>query len=103
LYYRNLLKNGIGDEVTSPLIEGIGIAAGIIGVLAWGPQIIEVWKHKRHDGISIPTFSIVAFSLSLWLVYGIAIKSTAMIFANILTLSVIAMIIIGVVRIRKSN
>ena len=88
--------------MASPLIEGIGIAAGIIGVVAWGPQIVEVWKHKRHDGISIPTFSIVAFSLSLWLIYGIAIKSTAMIFANILTLSVIALIIIGVVRIRKS-
>ncbi|HII24097.1 MAG: SemiSWEET family transporter [Candidatus Thermoplasmatota archaeon] len=89
--------------MTSWLIEGIGIAAGIIGVLAWGPQIMEVWKHKRHDGISIPTFSIVAFSLSLWLIYGIAIKSTAMIFANILTLSVIAIIIIGVVKIRKSE
>ena len=87
----------------SPLIEGIGIAAGIIGVVAWGPQIVEVWKHKRHDGISIPTFSIVAFSLSLWLVYGIAIKSTAMIFSNILTLSVIALIIIGVVRIRRAE
>lgn len=89
--------------MASPLIEGIGIAAGIIGVVAWVPQIVEVWKHKRHDGISIPTFSIVAFSLSLWLIYGIAIKSTAMIFANILTLSVIAVIIIGVVRIRKSE
>lgn len=89
--------------MASLLIEGIGIAAGIIGVVAWGPQIVEVWKHKRHDGISIPTFSIVAFSLSLWLIYGIAIKSTAMIFANILTLSVIALIIIGVVRIRKSE
>ena len=89
--------------MASPLIEGIGIAAGIIGVVAWGPQIVEVWKHKRHDGISIPTFSIVAFSLSLWLIYGIAIKSTAMIFANILTLSVIALIIIGVVRIRRSE
>ena len=89
--------------MASPLIEGIGIEAGIIGVVAWGPQIVEVWKHKRHDGISIPTFSIVAFSLSLWLIYGIAIKSTAMIFANILTLSVIALIIIGVVRIRKSE
>ena len=87
--------------MASILIEGIGIAAGIIGVLAWGPQIIEVWKHKRHDGISLPTFSIVAFSLSLWLIYGIAIRSTAMIFANILTLSVIAIIIIGVVRVRK--
>ena len=89
--------------MASWLIEGIGIAAGIIGVIAWGPQIVEVWKHKRHDGISLPTFSIVAFSLSLWLIYGIAIKSTAMIFANILTLSVIAIIIIGVVRIRKSE
>ena len=93
----------MGDRMTSWLIEGIGIAAGIIGVLAWGPQIMEVWKHKRHDGISIPTFSIVAFSLSLWLIYGIAIKSTAMIFANILTLSVIAIIIIGVLKIRKSE
>ena len=89
--------------MTSLLIEGLGIAAGIIGVIAWGPQIVQVWKHKRHDGISLPTFSIVAFSLSLWLIYGIAIKSTAMIFANILTLSVIAIIIIGVVRIRKSE
>ena len=89
--------------MASWLIEGIGIAAGVIGVLAWGPQIVEVWKHKRHDGISLPTFSIVAFSLSLWLIYGIAIKSTAMIFANIMTLSVIAIIIIGVVRIRKSE
>lgn len=89
--------------MASLLIEGLGIAAGIIGVIAWGPQIVQVWKHKRHDGISLPTFSIVAFSLSLWLIYGIAIKSTAMIFANILTLSVIAIIIIGVVRIRKSE
>ena len=93
----------MSDWMASWLIEGIGIAAGVIGVIAWGPQIVEVWKHKRHDGISLPTFSIVAFSLSLWLIYGIAIKSTAMIFANILTLSVIAIIIIGVVRIRKSE
>ena len=87
----------------SLLIEGIGIAAGIIGVLAWGPQIVEVWKHNRHDGISLPTFSIVAFSLTLWLIYGIAIDSPAMIFANILTLSVIAVIIVGVVRLRKTS
>ena len=86
----------------SLLIEGIGIAAGIIGVLAWGPQIVEVWKHNRHDGISLPTFSIVAFSLTLWLIYGIAIDSPAMIFANILTLSVIAVIIVGVMRLRKT-
>ena len=87
----------------SVLLEIIGLSAGVIGVVAWGPQIRQVWIHKRHDGISIPTFGIVALSLSLWLIYGIAIESTSMIIANILTLSVILIIIIGVLRCRKNE
>ena len=79
------------------------MSAGVIGVVAWGPQIRQVWIHKRHDGISIPTFGSVALSLSLWLIYGIAIESTSMIIANILTLSVILIIIIGVLRCRKNE
>ena len=87
----------------SVLLEIIGLSAGVIGVVAWGPQIRQVWIHKRHDGISIPTFGIVALSLSLWLIYGIAIESTSMIIANILTLSVMLIIIIGVLRCRKNE
>ena len=87
----------------SVLLEIIGLSAGVIGVVAWGPQIRQVWIHKRHDGISIPTFGIVALSLSLWLIYGIASESTSMIIANILTLSVILIIIIGVLRCRKNE
>ena len=85
----------------SAMIEAIGIAAGIIGIIAWGPQILQVWVHKRHDGISIPTFCVVALSLFLWLIYGIAIESLAMVFSNILTLTVILIIIIGVRRCRR--
>lgn len=82
-------------------IEAIGLAAGIIGIIAWIPQIKEVWIHKRHEGISIVTFSTVAVALCLWLIYGFLIESLAMIVANILTLSIIASIVIGVVRLRK--
>ncbi|MAR93730.1 MAG: hypothetical protein CMA45_01445 [Euryarchaeota archaeon] len=87
----------------SAMIEAVGIAAGIIGIIAWGPQIIQVWVHKRHDGISIPTFCVVALSLFLWLIYGIAIDSLAMIFSNILVLSVMLIIIIGVRQCRKNE
>ena len=87
----------------SAMVEAIGIAAGIIGIIAWGPQILQVWVHKRHDGISIPTFCVVALSLFLWLIYGIAIDSLAMIFSNILVLSVMLIIIIGVKRCRKNE
>ena len=82
-------------------IEAIGLAAGFIGIIAWIPQIKEVWIYKRHEGISIVTFATVAFALCLWLIYGILIKSLAMIIANILTLSIIASIVIGVVRLRR--
>jgi MtN3 and saliva related transmembrane protein len=84
-------------------IEAIGLLAGVIGIFAWIPQIIQVWVHKRHDGISLTTFAVVSFALTLWLIYGILVDSFAMIAANIMTLSVIGAVIIGVLRVRKSE
>lgn len=84
-------------------IEAIGLLAGIIGIFAWIPQIIQVWVHKRHDGISLTTFAVVSFALGLWLVYGILVDSFAMIAANIMTLTVIGAVILGVLRVRKNE
>lgn len=84
-------------------IEAIGLLAGVIGIFAWIPQIIQVWVHKRHDGISLTTFAVVSFALGLWLVYGILVDSFAMIAANIMTLTVIGAVIIGVLKVRKNE
>ena len=84
-------------------IEAIGLLAGVIGIFAWIPQIIQVWVHKRHDGISLATFAVVSFALGLWLVYGILVDSFAMIAANIMTLTVIGAVIIGVLKVRKNE
>lgn len=84
-------------------IEAIGLLAGVIGIFAWIPQIIQVWVHKRHDGISLTTFAVVSFALTLWLIYGVLVDSFAMIAANIMTLSVIGAVILGVLRVRRSE
>lgn len=84
-------------------IEAIGLIAGVIGIFAWIPQIIEVWVHKRHEGLSLTSFSFVSIALLLWLIYGILVESIAMIVANIMTLSVIGAIILGAWRARKSE
>ena len=84
-------------------VEVIGLFAGILGIVAWIPQIREVWVNKRHDGISLATFSVVTIALGLWLLYGILIESVSMIVANIMTLSVIFAVILGVVRLRKAE
>ena len=84
-------------------VEAIGLLAGILGIIAWIPQIREVWVNKRHEGISLATFSVVTIALGLWLLYGVLIESLSMIVANIMTLSVIFAVILGVVRLRKAE
>ncbi|DAC48089.1 MAG: hypothetical protein DWC03_03500 [Candidatus Poseidoniales archaeon] len=82
-------------------IEAIGLVAGALGIVAWIPQIRDVWIHEQHEGISLTTFSVVTVALALWLLYGILVESLAMIVANVFTLVVILAVLIGVRRLRK--
>ena len=86
--------------MAEPWIEAIGLVAGALGIVAWVPQIRDVWVHERHEGISLTTFSVVTLALALWLVYGILVDSLAMIVANVFTLAVILAVLIGVRRLR---
>ncbi len=87
--------------MVEPWIEAIGLLAGLLGIVAWVPQIREVWVHQRHEGISLSTFSVVTVALVLWLIYGVLIRSMAMIVANVFTLVVILAVLIGVRRLRR--
>ncbi|HJL54689.1 MAG: PQ-loop domain-containing transporter [Candidatus Thalassarchaeaceae archaeon] len=82
-------------------VEAVGLVAGTLGIIAWFPQIREVWVHRRHEGISLPTFGLITVALALWLVYGLLIDSKAILVANIAALVVILVVIIGVVRLRR--
>ena len=83
------------------MIETIGFSAGILGIIAWIPQVRTVWVERRHDGVSLPTFAVVAIALILWTIYGILSDAPAIIYSNLAALSMIITIIVGVVRIRK--
>ena len=82
------------------MLEAVGFAAGILGIVAWIPQVKTVWIDKRHDGVSLPTFAIVALALTLWMIYGIMLPSPSIIFSNAAALLMILSVIIGVARIR---
>ena len=85
------------------LIESIGIIAGTLGVMAWLPQLREVWIEGLHEGISLPTFWLVSTALVLWLIYGILIQSISIIVANVAALACILSLIIGVTRLRREK
>ena len=81
-------------------IEGIGLLAGFLGVSGWYPQVRRVWVDQKADGVSVPTFTIIAVSLALWLTYGILKNSIAIIAANVFALIMIISIAFGAYRLQ---
>ena len=85
------------------MLETIGFAAGVLGIIAWIPQVKTIWIEKKHEGVSLPTFAVVALALSLWMTYGIIDGSPAIIYSNAAALIMILSVFIGVVRLRRKD
>ena len=80
------------DEVTLGIV---GIAAGVLILSGWVPQIIRGYKTKKLNDVS-PYLMICIFAGAvLWLVYGIAIDDIYIIGVNVaamfLTMTVLTM------------
>ena len=89
--------------VSSEFIEGIGLIAGLLGIIAWIPQLQKVWIQKLHEGISIPTILIICIALVLWTVYGILVDSIAIIVANLAAGGCVLSVALRVVQLRRNE
>tara|TARA_B100001094_G_C18167682_1_gene793130 strand:- start:1725 stop:1982 length:258 start_codon:yes stop_codon:yes gene_type:complete len=85
------------------MLEAIGFMAGFLGIVAWLPQVKTVWVEKKHEGVSLPTFGVVALALALWMTYGIIDGSPSIIFSNAAALVMILTVFIGVVKLRSQD
>ena len=82
------------------MLETIGFTAGVLGIIAWIPQVRTVWMEKKHEGVSLPTFAVVALALALWMTYGIIDGSPSIIYSNAAALLMILSVFVGVVKLR---
>lgn len=71
-------------------IEILGMPAGLISSILFLPQDIKTWQSKSAKDISLLMLTFATVSVTLWLIYGILIKSNPIIFtsATILIFSV---------------
>ncbi len=68
------------------LIECLGLTAGMLTTFSFLPQAIKIWQTRDVSSISLLMYSIFCFGVVLWLIYGIALGSIALIIANGITL-----------------
>lgn len=64
----------------------IGLVAGTLTSVAAIPQVIKTAQTRHVRDISIWQPLLLAFGVSLWMIYGILIKDTPLILANIIPL-----------------
>jgi len=86
--------------ISNVMIEAIGFTAGVLGLIAWIPQIVRVWLKGEHEGISLLTLASILTTLALWTIYGFLINSLSMIVSNGAAFGLIGLVYIGVIRLR---
>lgn len=82
------------------VVELIGLLAATFTTAAFVPQVIQLWRTRNADGISLPTFVIFSVGVLMWLAYGLLRRATPIIAANLVTIVLSAVVIFQVVRIR---
>jgi len=73
--------------VSSGLADSIGMVAAVLTTIAYIPQVVKIYRTKSARDVSFRMFSLLATGVSLWLVYGIMMRSGPLIFANFVTLA----------------
>ena len=80
------------DEFTLGIVA---IAAGVLILIGWGPQIIQGYKTKKLEDVSKYLVIAIFSGALLWLIYGIEIEDNYIIGVNVaamfLTMTVLIM------------
>jgi MtN3 and saliva related transmembrane protein len=67
--------------------------AGFCTTLSLMPQLHSIWKRKSARDLSLAMFLVFGLGVSLWLTYGIVIRSAPVICANAATLTLVIAIL----------
>lgn len=76
------------------LITSLGLLAGTLTTLAFLPQLVKTWRTQSAKDLSFTWLILFVSGVSLWLVYGILIRSLPVIGSNAVTL-LLTLIILG--------
>ena len=72
--------------------------AAFFTTCAFLPQAYKIWKSKVSEGLSLAMYVVMAAGVLCWLLFGILIKSPSVIFANIISLTIVLFIIFFILK-----
>lgn len=83
------------------VIELLGYGAATLTTASFVPQALQTFRTRNTEGISLGMYSMFTTGIALWVAYGLAIGSTPMIAANVITFVLAATILTLALRSRR--
>ncbi|NES70093.1 MAG: hypothetical protein F6K24_35220 [Okeania sp. SIO2D1] len=69
------------------LVTALGLIAGSLTTISFLRQVIKTWRTRSTKDISLEMFAIFCSGVLIWIIYGILVKDTPVIFTNVATLT----------------
>jgi MtN3 and saliva related transmembrane protein len=83
-------------------METLGYIAGILTTIAFVPQVMQIYKTKSAEDVSLAMFLLFTAGVVMWLVYGIQSQAVPVIAANSITLILSCVILFFKFKYRKT-
>jgi len=80
-------------NITPDMIDYIGYIAAALTTASFLPQAILTLKTKDTQSLSLGMYTLFTLGVFGWLVYGICIENTVIVFANVITFILAASIL----------
>lgn len=71
----------------------VGYVAGALTTLSFVPQVVKAWKMRETRDLSLAMLVLFAVGVILWTLYGIWVGSLPIIAANIITFTLILVLL----------
>ena len=84
--------------VDNGTVDTIGFLAGALTTLAFLPQVIKVLRTRNTRSLSLLMYTLFSLGVFFWLVYGLLIRSTPIIFYNAVTFVLSVVLLLAKIR-----
>ena len=81
-----------------PAHEILGFVTGALGLSAFVPQVVKVWRQRSARDVSRLTFGLLAVATVLWIVDAFLASAPSLLVANAVTLVLVAAILVAKIR-----
>jgi len=64
------------------VVDVVGTAAALCSMASFTPQLVKIWRERDASSVSLRMYAITVTGFSLWIAYGLLLKSWPIIGAN---------------------